>query len=155
MANRPDIQYIQFYTDGSAARKLAPERSATKTTLPRPRRKKRKVVYVDPVAILGIVVAVCMLIAMAVGVVEFRNTQQEAARMERYLEQLKQENEQLSLQYSQGYDLETVERTALALGMVPAEQVAHIQLPATVQEPEAPPLSVWERIGTFLAGLFA
>ena len=155
MANRPAIQYVQFYTDGSAARKLAPERSAPKTTLPKPRRQKRKVLFVDPVAILGIVVAFCMLITMAVGVAEFVSIREEAAQMEQYLEQLQQENAELSARYAEGYDLKNVEKTALALGMVPAEQAAHVQLPATVPESEPQALTLWERIGTFLAGLFA
>lgn len=155
MANRPAIQYVQFYTDGSAARKLAPERSAPKTTLPKPRRQKRKVVYVDPVAILGIVVAVCMLITMTAGVAQYMAIREETAQMEQYLEQLKLENADLSTQYAAGYDLENVEKTALALGMIPAEQAAHVPLPATVQEPEAQPQTLWERIGTFLTGLFA
>ena len=58
MARQHDIQYVQFYTAGSVAQKFdfAPE----KKTQPRPKTRKqtRKLIYVDPVAILGVVTAV-------------------------------------------------------------------------------------------------
>lgn len=155
MANRPVVQYVQFYTDGSAARKPVYEFSAPKNPLPKAHRPKRKVVYVDPVAILGIVVAVSMLIAMAVGVVQYMTIREETVQMEQYLEQLQQENAELSAQYEAGYDLQNVEKTALALGMIPAEQASYVTLPSTVQQTEVQTLTMWERIGTFLTGLFA
>ena len=57
MARQHDIQYIQFYTAGSTAQKFdfAPE----KKTQPRPKTRKQSktLVYIDPVAILGVMTA--------------------------------------------------------------------------------------------------
>ena len=70
------------------------------------------------------------------------------------MQQLEQENVQLRDTFEQGYDVDQIERTALALGLVPKEQVEHISVrvvqPSSEQEPEG-----WEKIGIFLAGLFA
>ena len=148
------VQYIRFDTVGSAARKAAPVSSVKKAVLPKPRKQKRKVVYVDPVATLGILVAVCMLIMMTAGIVEFLSVRQEAIQMERYVAQLSSQNEELSQAYEAGYDLETVEKIALALGMVPKDQVESIAIQVTVPE-EVETMTVWDRIGIFLTGLFA
>lgn len=154
MARKPDIQYIRFYTDGSAARQIAPISSVKKAELPRPRKQKRRIIHVDPVASLSIVVAVCMLVLMTVGIFEFRAAQREALAMEQYVQQLTLENEALTDTFEAGFDLAEVERTALALGMIPKEQAEHvtIQLSGVQVEEE---VSLWERISMFLAGLFA
>lgn len=148
------VQYIRFDTVGSAARKAAPVTSVKKAILPKPRKQKRRIVYVDPVATLGILVAVCMLIMMTVGVAEFLSVQKEAIRMEQYVAQLSSRNEDLSQTYESGYDLEMVEKSALALGMVPKDQVETIHIQVTVPE-EMETMTIWDRIGIFLAGLFA
>ena len=146
------VQYIRFDTVGSAARK--PVSSVKRSVLPKPRRKKRVVVCVDPVAMLGILVAAFMLITMTVGIVDFVAARREAVRMEQYVEQLSARNQQLRKEYESGYDLESVEKTALALGMVPKDQVQTITI--HVEAPEQPQtITLWERIGTFLTGLFA
>jgi len=76
--------------------------------------------------------------------------------MEQQVETLRQRNMELKTQYKEGCDLDEVKEIALALGMVPAREVAHssieVELPA-VEEPVK--VSVWGRIGTFLTGLFA
>lgn len=157
MAKRPEIQYIRLYTDGSAAKKVLPEMPSVNTArLPKARKVKIKRIYIDPVATLGIVVAVCMLVLMAVGVAQCYRAQQEAYIMESYIAQLRAENTVLQKQYSDGYDLEAVEKAALSLGLVPKDSVEKIsieipapQLQLTEQE------SIWGKIGTFLTKLFA
>ena len=155
MARKPDIQYIRYYTDGSAARQIKTVRSAPSAVLPTPRKLKRKVVFVDPVAIAGIVVAVSMLILMTVGIVEFVSIRQEAVALENYVEQLSEDNRELTDTYKAGYNLEDVEKTALSLGMVPAEQVEHVQIQVGSAAPEAEKVTLWDQLHTFLAGLFA
>ena len=151
---RQQVQYIRYDTVGSAARKPVPVSSAKKAALPKPRKQKRRVIYVDPVAIMGIAVAVFMLVMMTVGIAEFLDARQEAAQMEQYVAQLSSRNTELNQEYESGYGLEAVEKTALALGMVPSDQVQMIAI--QVEPPqEAETLTVWERIGTFLTGLFA
>ncbi len=156
MAQYPKVQYIRFYTDGTAARKLdyaVPQRQK-KAVLPKARVDKRKKIYVDPVAAVGVMVAVCMLIVMAVGMFRLEQAQQETAAMEEYVEYLTDTNRALEAEYAASYDLETVEKTALALGMVPSSQVEqtviYISVPTPVEEP-----TTWEQVTTFLTGLFA
>ena len=156
MARTPEIQYIQLYIDGSGARKLStwelPEKQPAPKAKPRP--QKARVMYIDPVAISGIVVAAVMMVLMAIGSLELIHTHNEYNEMLDYVHTLQQTNEDLSLQYSQGIDLADVEQKALALGMVPAEQVQQVTIQVAPVQPVEEP-SFWDRVGTFLSGLFA
>ena len=156
MAQCVDVQYIHFYTQGSAARKLQPAVKPQTGTLPQIKKRKIQRIYVDPVAALGTVVAVCMLIMMMVGINQLRVEQQKTADMAAYVEQLQAKNTALQAQYEEECDLEAVEKTALAMGMIPQPQAAHtsiqVEVPVAEDQMQA---SVWERIGTFLTGLFA
>ena len=152
MAQRTQIQYIRFYTEGSAARKVAPVVTPFKTArLPKINHQKKIVLRIDPVAVVGIVVAVSMMIMMAVGIFQYKAAQEQAQLMERYVETLNRDNESLQNTYD-SIDLTAIEQTALALGMVPESQVQHVSLRVPpVQEVEEPQETFW----TFLAGLFA
>lgn len=156
MAVRTDIQYVQFYVDGSTARKPEQKTQAKHAAAPKYRRVKRKVVVVDPVAILGTVVTVCLLVAMLVGFVQYRNIQNKSEQMEQYIAQLQQENQQLQQTYEDGYDLEQIQQIADAVGMIPAEDAQQIQIQVQIpQEEVVMEMSLWESFTTFLAGLFA
>ena len=152
MAQRTQIQYIRFYTEGSAARKGAPVVTPFKTArLPKVNHQKKIVLRIDPVAVVGIVVAVAMMIMMVVGIFQYKAAQEQAQLMERYVETLNRDNESLQNTYD-SIDLTAIEQTALALGMVPESQVQHVSLRVPpVQEIEEPQETFW----TFLAGLFA
>ena len=115
MAQRTSIQYVRFYTQGTAARKLdiAVPQQHHKVSLPTPKKVKRRKVYVDPVAILGVVVAVCMLIVLSLSVEQLKIAQEEVITMERYVDQLTQENEALVEEYAHSYDIQMVEQTAM------------------------------------------
>ena len=156
MAQRIDIQYVQFYTSGSAAEKIAPAISVHTGALPQVTKRRVRRVYVDPVAIVGSVVAVCMLVMMLVGLSNLRAEQAKTAEMVNYVTQLQEENAMLHAWYTKECDLEKIEETAVALGMVPRESVEHIAIEVELPpvEEEAP-ASLWQRIGTFLTGLFA
>ena len=128
-------QYIQYYTAGSAARKLAPVIPLNPTALPQTKvRQKPMRIYLDPVALLGTVVAVAMLISMLVGVSALKSEQAKTATMVEYVETLRLENEALRTEYAQKCNLAEIEEAALALGMVPKEEVSHtliqVELPA-------------------------
>ena len=154
MAQHPDVQYIRFYTDGSAAKKVAPIVPLQTIRLPKIKKHKKLVLHIDPVAICGIVMAAVMLVLMTVGAVQLHNTRKELETMSGYVETLKQENASLQTTLSAGYNVAEIERTALALGLVPREQVKHvtIELPAEATEKEP---NSWEQFYTFLTGLFA
>lgn len=155
MARKTEIQYIRYYTDGSAARQLEiSQPRKKKPALPKARKQKKRVIYLDPLAVGGIFVSAVMLVLMAVGSVRLYAAQQQAMQMERYVAALTAQNQVLSDTYESGYDLETVEEVALALGMIPADQAETITIripePAVEQE-----TSAWENFWAFLAGIFA
>ena len=156
MAQRTSVQYVRYYTEGTAARKLefAVPVKKKPAVLPKPKKVKVKKVYVDPVAVLGVVVALCMLIVMAAGVGQLKQAREEARTMELYVSQLTREQESLTAQYADTYDLNMIKQTALALGMVPSQEVPQTQIEVILPEVEEEP-TTWENIGTFLTNLFA
>ena len=130
---KSDSRYIQFYTSGSAACKVELQQEQAWAPLPKFRPEKRIEIAVDPVAMIGFVVAVAMLIFMAVGIQQLNYTRQEVAVLEQYAAQLTAEKNELSQQYVQGYDLEEIRIKATDMGMIPVEEATHIQLSAIAQ----------------------
>ena len=135
MTRYPNVQYVHFYTDGSAARKLEPIIPLKRNTvrIPAQKKSKRKVIYLDPVAICSMAVALCLLVMMVVGVGQFYALRAENENMSAYVHYLQQENQRLTEEYAQSYDLNEIRQTATALGMVPAEQVR--STPIDVSQP--------------------
>ena len=133
MVRKPDIQYVRCYTDGSSARamQLLPKKS--KTALPRAKKKKASVFYLDPLAYAGILVSVVMLVLMIVNCVQLAGIQNQTDAMSSYVDVLKEENARLTNTYQTGYDLTDVKKKALAMGMVPVDEVRHISV--TVEAP--------------------
>lgn len=156
MAPKHDIMYVSFYTDGSAARKMNPAFPQTQaTTKAKTHKQKKTILYVDPIAIGSFLVAAVMLVMMAVGLTQFQSAQEEARMMEQYLTQLTEENEMLTLQYQEGLNLEEVEKTALALGMVPKDQVPTISIHLEDAPAQTSAPTLWEQVMAFLTNLFA
>ena len=157
MAQRTDIRYVKYYTDGSAARKLKPAvilETLKTIKLPKVKKQKKLTIAVDPVAFAALGMAVMMTVLIAFGMVQLRATQAQVQTMTAYVSDLQDDNIILQEQYVQKCDLKDIEKTALALGMVPKAQVEHVsvRLPESVT-PEEP--TAWERFTTFLTGLFA
>ena len=153
MARQFDVQYISAYTDGSVARKLEMPKLRKSAKKNAPKRSKKIVLHIDPMAIMGILVAGIMLIALTAGVLRLVDARRELAAMDAYVQSLRQENTALQEAYEAGCDLENVRQTAQALGMVPVEQVKQVSI--RVQTPQTEQPSGWEQIRLFLAGLFA
>ena len=156
MVQKPKIQYIgQFYVHGSEAQVLAPkkEQRKAKTKLPLARLEKIEKVYVDPVALVGILVAVVMLVTMVVGALQIRTCWDEYEVMSDYLSDVKRENAQLTHTYRSGYNLEEIRIKALAIGMVPEDEVETMTVTVTLPEPE-PETTLWDDIVWFMEGLF-
>ena len=156
MARKHDILYVNFYTDGSAARKIAPAfpqvQPQQKT---RTHKQKKIVVYVDPVAICSLIVAGILLIMMAVGLTQFQNARMEAEAMERYVELLSAENEELEAKYAEEVNLEEVEKTALALGMIPKSEAQTVQIQLSGMQEVPVRQTFWDQVLAFLTNLFA
>lgn len=153
---KDNSRYIQFYTPGTAAVKVQIQDEQKWAPLPEPKPEKKILIPVDPVAILGFMVAVCMLILMTVGINQLNGARREVATLEAYVAELTAENHTLQETYSAGYNLNEIRQKALDMGMVPLEEIPQTQIyitmpPAqTVAEP-----TVWEQATAFLAGLFA
>ncbi len=155
MARKPDIQYVRFYTDGSTARKLevqSPQKH--KAANPRPKKQQGYVIYVDPLAVAGILLAVLMLISMLVGSIQLAVAKQQLSDTQAYVTTLRQGNEQLQRTYEEGYDLSEVEKSALALGMIPASQAQTITVQVE-EETVVEEVTFWDRLSMKLEELFA
>lgn len=156
MTQRMQAQYVQFYIDGSTAKKIQPvtpkkEKPVQKTKIQMQARTK---IYVDPVAIFSVVVALCMILTIAVGMIRLNVTNRQVEQMENYVVYMHRQYKTIKNQYEDSYKIEDIEKTALALGMVPADQIESqtlmLDAPTAVEEP-----TLWESVGTFLTGLFA
>ena len=158
MARQPEIQYVRFYTDGSAARKieLQPEKRKNKTPMPRQprvRREQKMVIHVDPISVCAVLVAGVMLITMLVGMLRLGSINADADALESYVTELEAENTRLRAEYESGYDISDVEQKALEMGLIPVEQAEHvtIEMPETIVEAEP---TFWEGVGAFFTELF-
>lgn len=155
MAAKPEVRYINAYVSGNVA--YRPEKKPQKKStvqLPRVKRKQKIVIPVDLFALGGIVAAIVLSFMLLVGVVQLHHAQQEVAELNHYVVTMQAENKKLKDTYTSGYNLEEIRDIALAMGMVSAEQVPHVQMrmaePEVVEEPTA-----WESFWTFMVGLFA
>jgi len=120
-------------------------KNETEKKLPLPLAKLEAVekIYVDPVALVGIAVAVVMLVVMILGAVQLQNDWMHYERMSNYVTELKTENARLTHIYRGGYDLEDIEMKALAMGLVPRSELETVTV--TVTRPEARPELSWDQ----------
>ena len=134
MARSNDIQYIRYYTPGSAATKVELPKIAKKQPVSKPKAEKAKtpVVQLDGLAAVGIVVAAVMLLCMLMGFAQVCSLNRQVQDLEVYISQLEVQQENLQAEYDHGYDLEQVRLAAQSMGLVPVDQVQHI----TVDLPE-------------------
>ena len=147
MTEKPKIQYIgQFYVPGSEAQVLAPKKKKkkAKTKLPIAKQEQVKAICIDPVALIGITVAVVMLAVMVVGALQLRSDWAQYEQMSNYVSRLNQNNAELERTYRDGYDLE---------GMVPVEEVPSRTITVTLSQPK-PERTLWDDIVWFFGGLF-
>ena len=157
MSQKPKIQYVgQFYIHGSEARQLElqEKKKQAKRNLPLERLRKIEVVYLDPVAIFGIVTALVMLTVMILGVLQIRDDWKEYRVMSNYVSRLNSENAELQADYRSQYDLEDIRIKAQALGMVPKSDLEVRTVYVTIPQPE-PEMTWLEELQWFLSGLFA
>ena len=157
MNQKPKIQYVgQFYIHGSEARQLQlqEEKRQAKTKLPLARIQRIEKVYVDPVALAGIAVAVVMLVTMVLGALRIQRDWEQYEQVSAYVSELKKENARKNHAYRLSYDLKDIESKALAMGLVPKSELQTATVVVTVPEPE-PEMTRLDEIRFFLEGLFA
>jgi len=154
MAYKPEIQYVgQFYVYGSEAKQVAPKRKP-QFQLPKPKSVKIEKIYVDPVALLGIVAAVVMLVAMVIGACQIHSSWQEYEKTVHELSVLQREHARLEHNYNVNIDLEKVAAEAQNMGLVPLDQIPSMSVRVTMPVPE-PEMTVWDEFVWFIQGLFA
>ena len=156
MAQKPKIQYIgQFYVHGSEARALALEEERKQARARRLARLQQvELIYVDPVAVVSIVVSFVMLATMLTGALALREDWAAYEEMAAYVSYLNKENAKLEKEYREGYDLADIESKALALGLVPSEQLENRTVTVTMPVKE-PQLSRVDQIRQFFEDMFA
>ena len=148
------MQYIRYYTDGSAARQLEPIAPKKRRPLPKVKKQYRYTLYIQPMAIAGILLSAVLLVMMAVGYTELRHAQRQEAVMEKYVLQLRNQNAIDRAEYEESLNIEEIEKSALALGMIPQEQAQQMAISVEMPQTEETP-GFWQRTVTFLEGLFA
>ena len=158
MNYKGEIQYVRFYTAGSAAEKLAPkaEKKVHRSRMPAPAAQSapRPKLVIEPFALAGTAIALVLAILVVCGVQQVYQVSRQQAAVSQYVSTLLTENAALQTKYDQSYDLETVRNTAQSEGLVPVEQVRHIKI--HVEEPvQAPQPTFWEHVWAELKELFA
>lgn len=149
-------RYIQFYTPGTAAVKVNIQDEQHWAPLPEPKLEERIAIGVDPVAIIGFAVAVCMLVLMMLGINQLNSTRREVAALEHYVAQLTAENQTLTQNYEAGFNADEIRQKALDMGMVPVEQVPVKHIYVTMPNvPQTEETGLWDRVTTFVASVFA
>ncbi len=155
MAHKPEIQYVRYYSAGSAAKALRsqpvqPEPLPKQVKIP----EKRILVPFDSISVFGTAVALVMLVCMLVGIFQLTDTNREIARTQSTISALKAENTRLQLEYQESYDLDTVKTAAASMGMIPKEQARRItiKIPEPVVEEKT---TWWESFVMDFMGLFA
>ena len=155
MDQKPVIQYVgQFYVYGSEVKAPKKKPSAKRMVLPKPKPGKERRVYVDPVAVGGIVLAVVVLVALVAGALQLSACMQDYNDAMDTLTELKRENAKLEHAYRTALDLDTLREQAEKLGMVPAEEAEHMGIQVTVPRRDPEP-TAWENFLWFLSGLLA
>lgn len=155
MAKQPDVRYINYYVSGSLA--YQPEKKTRRKAsaqLPKVKKQQKLMIPVDPVAVGGIVIAFVLMIAMIVSLVSWNQARREAAVLNEYVTSLQKENGTLQDTYTSGYDLEEIRQIALNMGLVPQEQVEHIQMQVVVPQAEEE-LTGLAAVWAFILGMFA
>lgn len=154
MDQKPVIQYVgQFYVYGSEVQAQKKKEEKKRYTLPKmPRLQRDHCIYVDPVAVCGIAVAVVMLVALVVGAIGLHDAMDRYNAQSAVLASVKRENARLEHQYRAGLDLEAVQARAEKLGMVPIEEVETKRIHVNVKTPAEEP-TAWEDFVWFVKGL--
>ena len=129
------------------------KQQSAKVFLPKkPKTGKERRIYVDPVAMGGIVLAVAVLVALVVGAVQLTASMNQYNQELETLTELKRENAKLGHAYRTALDLDTVQEKAEAMGMIPAEEAEKMTVRVSVPEHEEEP-TAWENFLWFLSGL--
>ena len=151
--NRTD-RYVRFYTYGSTAVKVEdPRRTASLPKYQKP--QKRKPIPFDPIAFAGSVVAVMLAVLMLVGFIQVAITNAQVQELEVRLTAVQQEEQMLQERYYGSFDLDEIRVAAESMGMIPAEEAAHVQIQVPAQDAPIQQLGWWDTMLASLRQIFA
>ena len=154
MARNNYDRYVRFYTFGSTAVKVEdPRRTAKLPKYCKP--EKRKPIPFDPVAFAGSIVAVFLAVLMIVGLFQVTAANAQVRELETQLIGLQQQEQMLLDRYYGSIDLEEVRVAAESMGMIPAEEAAHVQIQVPAQTVQVQTLSWWDSMLASLRQFFA
>ena len=108
----------------------------------------------DPVALVGLMVAALMLVAMVVGACQIHSSWQEYEEAFHDLSVIKREHARLEHVYNISIDLDDVAAKAESMGLVPVDQLPAMSVRVTMPVPE-PEETAWDEFVWFIQGLFA
>lgn len=155
MAQKAEIQYVgQFYVFGSEAPQPKTQVKKPKVKLPELHLERLQKVYIDPVALGGVFIAVVMLVLLIAGAYQLRDTRAAYDQMKAQLSSLKRENASLSHAYHTSYDLEDIRQKAEKMGMVEAENADCFTV-FFAPPKEEKKNTAWDDFVWFLSGLFS
>ena len=157
MTRKPVIQYVgQFYVHGSEARQLEllEKKKQPKTKLPIAKLETIEKIYVDPVALVAIGVALLLLVTMVMGMLQLKDDWTAYQVMQEHVDTLRVSNHEKVEAYRGSYDLKDIQVKALAMGMIPKAEAEQMTLKIHISRPE-PEMTWLEEVRWFLGGLFA
>ena len=155
MAQKAEIQYVrEFYVFGSEAPQPKPKTEKAKPKRPKVHLERLQTIYIDPLAVCGMVMAVVMLTLLVVGAFHLRDTRAEYDRVKTQLTEIKRKNATLEHTYHTSYDLEEIRQQAEKMGMVDAEEADRFTAIFTVPKEEKKP-TAWDDFVWLLSGLFS
>lgn len=127
------IEYVRFIP-GTEAYKLDVDQPVRRATQPVKKKThkaaKRSVktieLSIDPLALIAICMTVVMVVLMCVGFSNLRDAQADLEQMEQYVEILQTNLDKENATFNERLNLESLEKAALSLGMVPIDEVDHL-----------------------------
>ena len=154
MARSNEVQYIRYYTTGSAAQKVELPQKVKKQPKPKQQRVQIPLTKLDGLAAVGIVVAAVMLVCMLMGFAQVCAINRQIQDMEVYVSQLEAKQDDLQAQYDHGYNLEEIRLAAESMGLVSVDQVEHITV--SIQQPQpVQQLNWWQTVVNYIRDFFA
>ena len=145
MARSNEVQYVRYYTSGSAAQKVELPQKVKKQPKPRAQKVQIPLTKLDGLAAVGIVVAAVMLVCMLMGFAQVCAINRQIQDMEVYVSKLEAQQDDLQAQYDHGYNLEEIRLAAESMGLVSVDQVQHITVSVPLEEP-VQELTWWETL---------
>lgn len=155
MAQKPEIQYVgQFYVFGSEVPKQEPKSQKSKVKLPELHLERFQKIYINPVALGGVLIALVLLGFLISGAFHLRDTRVAYDQVKNQLTELKRENAQLYHTYHTSYTLEDIRDQAERIGMVDAQEAERFTVFFSPPQEEEE-YTAWDDFLWLLSGLFS